>query len=696
MFLFLRVAMTIALFSAILSVIGCDGTSLTAPKDAVAQTDDVTIDDLPVDGETNDGSLPDDPATDNPATDDTATDNPATDNPATDDTATDNPVIDDPATDDTATDNPATDDTATDDTVTDDTATDDTVTDDPTTDNPATDDAGPDNAIVDDSPVPDNDTALSGQCALSNNPCDDGGDTYAQCVDTSEGYYCNCSSGFTDFYSGGLVCDDYNECNNPGACGPFANCKNTTGWYECTCWINYQGDPYSFMGCEPGTKTFTCDDKPLTGTEWNSVSSYEQTWTGTTWAPADSETEYNETGSTTSCRFKCITNYTWNGTDTCEPGTKTFMCAAKPAIGTVWNSVSSYEQTWTGTAWDPADSETGYSETGSTIACRYKCAEDYEWNGEACRLAVPRVLCSGQTKCYDNTVEITCPSEGEAFYGQDAQYAVLSGYCVPRSYTVSGESGSDIVTDNITGLIWQRTLPAIYPECYGFAICEWQGAIDYCNALTYGGYDDWRLPTRREPATLPDYGRYDPAIDTSIFPGTQSTEYWSATASVSDADNAWAVDFKNGRVTDYGHDKTEIYLARCVRGNALSNSVFIETAVGGDVLVTDTATGLVWTKGFTSNISWQDALAYCENLIYGGYTDWRLPNIEELGTLVKDSSHNPASNFPGMPSGFDFWRSSSTVGGTVSYNWSFASQTGELNYGGSKGGTTYSYARCVR
>ena len=29
---------------------------------------------------------------------------------------------------------------------------------------------------------------------------------------------------------------------------------------------------------------------------------------------------------------------------------------------------------------------------------------------------------TGQTKCYNNTVEIPCPQPGEPFYGQDAQY----------------------------------------------------------------------------------------------------------------------------------------------------------------------------------------------------------------------------------------------------------------------------------
>lgn len=37
---------------------------------------------------------------------------------------------------------------------------------------------------------------------------------------------------------------------------------------------------------------------------------------------------------------------------------------------------------------------------------------------------------TGQTKCYNNGVEITCPSPGQAFYGQDANYSIN-----PLSYT---------------------------------------------------------------------------------------------------------------------------------------------------------------------------------------------------------------------------------------------------------------------
>ena len=60
---------------------------------------------------------------------------------------------------------------------------------------------------------------------------------------------------------------------------------------------------------------------------------------------------------------------------------------------------------------------------------------------------------TGQTKCYDNTQEISCPQPGEPFYGQDAQYTTN-----PHSYT---DLENGVIQDNVTGLMWQKyTAPA--------------------------------------------------------------------------------------------------------------------------------------------------------------------------------------------------------------------------------------------
>jgi hypothetical protein len=164
------------------------------------------------------------------------------------------------------------------------------------------------------------------------------------------------------------------------------------------------------------------------------------------------------------------------------------------------------------------------------------------------------VFCTGQDKCYNNSSEMICSAPEEDFYGQDAQYAEL-GYCIPKSYTVSGTAPEEIVTDNNTGLQWQRTLPG--------STYTWQNAINYCSNLTYGGHSDWRLPSVEELETLVDYGRYNPAIDTDAFPGTPSSRFWSSSSYVDDPNGAWHVDFGNGYVDNY--NKTGNGNAGCVR-----------------------------------------------------------------------------------------------------------------------------------
>lgn len=44
---------------------------------------------------------------------------------------------------------------------------------------------------------------------------------------------------------------------------------------------------------------------------------------------------------------------------------------------------------------------------------------------------------------------------------------------------------------------------------------------------------------------------------------------------------------------------------------------------------------LQWSEKTPYAMNWYKAKQYCENLDEGGHNDWRLPNIDELRTLIK-------------------------------------------------------------
>ena len=88
----------------------------------------------------------------------------------------------------------------------------------------------------------------------------------------------------------------------------------------------------------------------------------------------------------------------------------------------------------------------------------------------------------------------------------------------------------------------------------------------------------------------------------------------------------------------------------------------------GNGTVTDLNTGLMWKKNHESEpYSWSQALQRVQNVNSGGgfagYTDWRVPNLKELKSIIEEKCYDPAINlniFPGTPSN-NFWSSSSVA-----------------------------------
>lgn len=264
---------------------------------------------------------------------------------------------------------------------------------------------------------------------------------------------------------------------------------------------------------------------------------------------------------------------------------------------------------------------------------------------------------TGQDVFYDaDGNEITAPSEGDDYYGQDAQYTGTAS-----SFQ---DNGDGTVTDLNTGLMWQQT-----PDYERY---NYYDAFDYVESLEVGGYSDWRLPTIKELySLLYSNGEldasdtensqpylYDEYFDFEYDNQAYAGQYWSSTKYVKgglqtdNIEGAFGFNFADGHIKSY---ETGLYFdgsegvedpgcfIRAVRGEEDVYGVndFVDN---GDSTVTDQATGLMWQQVDDGNTyDWVEALAYASESELAGYTDWRLPNTKELQSIVDyDKTSIPA------------------------------------------------------
>jgi hypothetical protein len=62
----------------------------------------------------------------------------------------------------------------------------------------------------------------------------------------------------------------------------------------------------------------------------------------------------------------------------------------------------------------------------------------------------------------------------------------------------------------------------------------------------------------------------------------------------------------------------------------------------GNGTITDKKTGLIWAETDNgADIDFEDAVDFCKSLSVGGYSDWRLPDIEELKILYDMNAKKP-------------------------------------------------------
>lgn len=287
---------------------------------------------------------------------------------------------------------------------------------------------------------------------------------------------------------------------------------------------------------------------------------------------------------------------------------------------------------------------------------------------------------TGQTLCYKATDSAVIRCAGT---GQDGDTLTGVAWPDPRF----ADNGDDTVTDRLTGLDWTKDANPVG----GYK--TWQQALDHIKSLNrrnYLGHNDWRLPNIKELESLVNKQSDLAAwLNSRGFHGVRKDYYWTSSTYAAYANCAWSVGMYSGIVA--GHGKADGGYVWPVRSGPSGVSPLPKTGQtachddSGTVVacagtgqdgelqagaawpsprftendghtVTDRLTGLVWSKECRTpgpsacnpgmRKTGHGALEHVKCLNsnrYLGMSDWRLPNRNELASLVNHGQPNNAA-----------------------------------------------------
>ncbi len=194
-----------------------------------------------------------------------------------------------------------------------------------------------------------------------------------------------------------------------------------------------------------------------------------------------------------------------------------------------------------------------------------------------------------------------------------------------------------------------------------------------------------------ELRSIIDFERFLPSLD-PVFAG-RSGYYWSGTSDAGDDGYGWYVGFSYGNSGVLKKNGT--YYSRCVRGGPFwpsdPTSVLKINSTG---TIKDTHRGYLWQKaGDGAKHTKDSASSYCGGLELDGYTDWRLPTIEELQTIIDNTRYDPALAIDFFQGASDWYWSSSAYASNPYLAWYVSFYQGTVHWDSND---LPLFVRCVR
>lgn len=311
-------------------------------------------------------------------------------------------------------------------------------------------------------------------------------------------------------------------------------------------------------------------------------------------------------------------------------------------------------------------------------------------------LVPPQPMPDSDTEfCAIGMSAVPCPSEGNLGFGQDGNYPDHP----PQSLMLDASVN---VHDLVTGLDWW-----VLGTSFGnLDLDPYQDAAATCAMKPMGPLGAWRLPTAYEIATVVDMGKEDAFLPDVFINTTPAVRIWTSTTLMDgrrvllSSQNSSTFNCTSGSglkacASNDGQWPPTDYEAAyvCVSGTSPPRAFRSDDSLAAEPTYVDDRAYLEWDRGNEPNLTWTDALTHCNDLVYGGHDDWRLPSFKELATLIDGASDSLPADL--LAASQAYWSSTPLNDGTGTAGAAYflSTQTFELYANGS---SFQKRVQCVR